>query len=70
MTTELRVGLSCVCLLVACALKAPPEPAPIVCEEIERAEERFPEECSDAGAEEAPEPDAEAGVASDEQALR
>jgi hypothetical protein len=49
MTTE-RLCLLCAVLLCACALKPPPEPEPIVCEEIERAEERFPEECSDAGA--------------------
>ena len=51
MTTDQRLGLTCACacLLVACALKAPPEPEPILCDEIERAEERFPEECTDAG---------------------
>jgi hypothetical protein len=58
MTTEKRLCLLAACLLSACALKAPPTPEPIVCDEIERAEERFPEECSDAGID--AEPDAPA----------
>jgi hypothetical protein len=38
--------------LAACGLEKPAPPRPIVCSEIDRAEERFPDECgpSDSGA--------------------
>jgi hypothetical protein len=36
-------------LLAGCAVQPPPEPRPIVCEEIDRAAERFPDECGELG---------------------
>lgn len=41
-------GLLIVVLLAAsCAVKRPPAPRPIDCEQIERAEEKFPDECGE-----------------------
>jgi len=56
MTTEelgprfarVRLRALCMLLLAGCPLPPPPAPEPIECEQIERAEERFPEECGDA----------------------
>jgi hypothetical protein len=61
MTTEAlalsRATLACALLLVGCPLPPPPAAQPIDCEAIDRAEERFPEECGDPDA--APEDDAQ-----------
>jgi hypothetical protein len=38
-------------LLAGCPVPPPPDPPGLDCAEIDRAEERFPEECSDAGLE-------------------
>jgi hypothetical protein len=53
MTTEKLAALACLVSLAGCPLPPPPTPRPIDCEEIERAQERFPEQCgeSDAGSE-------------------
>jgi hypothetical protein len=37
------------CAAFGCALPPPPAPRDIDCEQIDRADERFPEECGDAG---------------------
>jgi hypothetical protein len=52
MTIDTLAALTCALLCAGCPLRAPPDPEPIVCDEIERAEERFPDECTDAGANE------------------
>lgn len=45
--------------LSACGLAPPAEPPPFDCAQIDRAEERFPDECADAG------PDLDAGDGDD-----
>ena len=46
---QLRRGLCALALsLLGCAVKAPPEPRPLDCETLDRAAERFPEECGEA----------------------
>ena len=56
MTTDAKtwLALAC-CALLGCPLSPPPDPLPIDCDQIDRAAERFPEECGE------PE-DADAGV--------
>jgi hypothetical protein len=34
--------------LVGCAIKPPPAPHPIECDKLDRAEERFPDQCGEA----------------------
>lgn len=45
--------------LEACGLERPPDPPPLDCAAIDRAAERFPDECADAG------PDPDAGTEAD-----
>ncbi|HEX6245593.1 MAG TPA: hypothetical protein VFZ61_31935 [Polyangiales bacterium] len=51
MTIDARTwfALAC-CAASGCALPPPPAPRDIDCEQIDRAEERFPEECGDTDA--------------------
>ena len=55
MTTEAKTWLLWLSVIAGCALPPPPAPRAIDCDQIDRAEERFPEECG--------EPDADAGGA-------
>jgi hypothetical protein len=58
-----RAGLAFLLALCAlsqgCALRRPPAPKDIDCAEIDRAEERFPDECGE------PEPDSDGGSGED-----
>jgi hypothetical protein len=56
--TKLTCLLAASALSQACALRRPPAPEAIECEEIDRAEERFPDECGEAAADAGAESDA------------
>lgn len=61
-TNQQRSALSALALAIAgCAVKPPPDPRALDCEALDRAAERFPEECAES--------DSDAGGANDDAAL-
>ncbi len=52
-----RIAATLVLVVGGCGLERPPDPPPLDCATIDRAAERFPDECAepaDAGAEDTP----------------